>query len=130
MNEKETTSESRDSETGYLLTYLQSHDALCPLCKYNLRNLTMPRCPECGREIKLTVGLTEPHLRWFVFLVVALSLAACAGILSSVILLDDVVRHRGLAVRDTFPVHFVLFGSVASIVPAALCISRFRQVLC
>jgi hypothetical protein len=23
-------------------------DLLCPLCKYNLRHLTIPRCPECG----------------------------------------------------------------------------------
>lgn len=24
------------------------HDVLCPLCEYNLRGLTEPRCPECG----------------------------------------------------------------------------------
>jgi hypothetical protein len=24
------------------------HDVLCPLCDYNLRGLTDPRCPECG----------------------------------------------------------------------------------
>jgi hypothetical protein len=26
----------------------RSSDLLCPLCKYNLRHLTSPRCPECG----------------------------------------------------------------------------------
>jgi hypothetical protein len=26
----------------------RSTDLLCPLCKYNLRHLTTPRCPECG----------------------------------------------------------------------------------
>jgi hypothetical protein len=26
----------------------QSEDVLCPLCEYNLRGLSEPRCPECG----------------------------------------------------------------------------------
>jgi hypothetical protein len=26
----------------------QREDLLCPLCEYNLRGLTDPRCPECG----------------------------------------------------------------------------------
>jgi hypothetical protein len=25
-------------------------DAFCPLCNYNLRGLTEPRCPECGHR--------------------------------------------------------------------------------
>jgi len=45
-------------ETAFLLNYLQTHDAACPLCQYNLRNLTVPLCPECGRGVKLMVGLT------------------------------------------------------------------------
>jgi hypothetical protein len=56
-------SDAAAGETAFLLEYLRTHDAFCPLCKYNLRNLTQARCPECGREIRLTVGLTEPHLR-------------------------------------------------------------------
>lgn len=43
----------------YLITYLREHEDNCPLCGYNLRGLTRPVCPECGRGIVLTVGLQD-----------------------------------------------------------------------
>ena len=62
-----------------LLKYLETHDAACPLCKYNLRNLTVPRCPECGKEIKLMVGLVEQNIAPFVCFTMALVLPAGLG---------------------------------------------------
>lgn len=70
-----------------LLAFLQSHDIPCPLCKYNLRNLTHPRCPECGRDLKLTVGLTEPVLWRYVLFLTALLLPAGVGLLLWAVLL-------------------------------------------
>ena len=40
--------------------YLRERDVLCPLCGYNLRNLTSPRCPECGERVELHIKLAEP----------------------------------------------------------------------
>ena len=48
--------EPAENETESLLRFLQGRDHACPKCDYNLRNLTRPICPECGEELKLTVG--------------------------------------------------------------------------
>jgi len=69
------------SEEALLLVFLREHDAACPLCKYNLRHLTRPRCPECGRELKLTVGMVEPFLAAWIMLTVGVSAASGIGVL-------------------------------------------------
>src|SRR4051812_9296702 len=38
------------------------HDVRCPLCDYNLRGLTDPRCPECGHRFDWAV-VTDPNRR-------------------------------------------------------------------
>jgi rubredoxin len=37
-----------------------SHDVTCPLCGYNLRGLTNPRCPECGARFDWP-DVIDPH---------------------------------------------------------------------
>jgi hypothetical protein len=59
------------TDEQFLLQFIQAHDVACPVCKYNLRALTVPRCPECGRALKLTVGTIEPYLTAWITLVVA-----------------------------------------------------------
>jgi hypothetical protein len=61
-----------------LLDFLRERDVPCPLCRYNLRALTTPRCPECGRELRLSVGLVEP--RQGAWLTGQIALTAAAGI--------------------------------------------------
>ena len=39
-----------------------THDVLCPLCDYNLRGLTEPRCPECGAGFDWS-NVTDPQKR-------------------------------------------------------------------
>jgi hypothetical protein len=51
-------------EVARLLEYLRERDVPCPLCNYNLRNLTRPQCPECRQDLTLTVGVTRPRLLW------------------------------------------------------------------
>src|SRR3954470_8548137 len=38
------------------------HEVRCPLCEYNLRGLTDPRCPECGHRFDWAV-VTDPSRR-------------------------------------------------------------------
>ncbi len=45
-----------------LIVYLQDHDANCPTCGYHLNHLTSARCPECGSELILGVGVGMPIL--------------------------------------------------------------------
>ena len=39
-----------------------AHDVCCPLCDYNLRGLSDPRCPECGHRFDWAV-VTDPAKR-------------------------------------------------------------------
>ena len=52
-------------EHTLLRSFLHKRDALCPMCGYNLRNLTSGTCPECGQRVALRVG--TPDLRFGVF---------------------------------------------------------------
>ena len=72
--------DSATDDQALLITWLSTHDAPCPACKYNLRNLTVPRCPECGRPLSLAVTVIEPYLRTWIALIVLLCLNAGPGI--------------------------------------------------
>jgi hypothetical protein len=61
-----------------LIEFLRERDMACPLCQYNLRGLMSPRCPECGRDLELRVGLSEP--RQGAWLTAQIALTAMAGI--------------------------------------------------
>lgn len=63
----------RESRLEFLRTFLAERDLPCPLCGYNLRALTADRCPECGSEVEITVGLTEPRIAAFIAGVVGLA---------------------------------------------------------
>ena len=49
-----------------LLDFLRERDVACPLCGYNLRDLTCGQCPECRHPLALTVGIHNFHIMWFV----------------------------------------------------------------
>ena len=65
----------------FLVEFLRGRDQFCPLCKYNLRDLTSPRCPECGRTIELTVGMTEPYMALWITTTVFLLMVAGLGVM-------------------------------------------------
>ncbi len=54
-----------DADT-LLLEFLRARDAACPLCGYNLRNLSTTACPECREPLSLSVGFRKPRFGWFV----------------------------------------------------------------
>jgi hypothetical protein len=64
-----------------LLDFLRDRDVACPLCRYNLRALTSARCPECGRELRLAIGLVEPRQGAWLTGQIALTAAAGIGLL-------------------------------------------------
>ena len=63
-------------QTELLQALLRDTDIPCPLCSYNLRNLTGSRCPECGGALKLQVGLAEPRLGAYITLLTG----CCVGL--------------------------------------------------
>ena len=70
---------ARDDEHAFLW-YVRDRDAACPLCGYNVRGLNTNRCPECGRELRLTLGLVEVNQAAWVTLVVVLCASGGFGL--------------------------------------------------
>ncbi len=70
------------SDEVALVDYLRGRDVACPLCNYNVRGLTSNRCPECGRELELTVGLVEPRIGAWVTCLVAVTAAGGMGLMA------------------------------------------------
>jgi len=81
--------EQSDPDTDALVEFLRGRDAWCPACRYNLRGLTSPRCPECGRELKLSVGVTEPFLRAWIMLAVSTFASSALGVFMAWILFRE-----------------------------------------
>lgn len=51
--------------TVLLTQFLAGHDTPCPVCRYNLRDLTGDRCPECGATLQLSVGSVQARFGVF-----------------------------------------------------------------
>jgi hypothetical protein len=73
-------SPARWTREQQLLHYIAERDVPCPLCGYNLRALTVPRCPECGREITLVIRAVNLCPRAWVALTVSLLASAGLGL--------------------------------------------------
>jgi len=51
-------------ETALLLEFVHERDVACPRCRYNLRNLLSPTCPECEEPLRLHVTAYKSGLGW------------------------------------------------------------------
>jgi hypothetical protein len=78
-----------DPDVQALIEFLRERDAWCPACRYNLRGLTTPRCPECGRELRLSVGVTEPFLRAWITLAVSAFASSALGVFMAWVLFRE-----------------------------------------
>lgn len=72
-----------------LIDFLRERDVECPLCGYNLRQLQSARCPECGRELELRVGLAEPRQGAWLMAQIAVT---CAGGIGLIALLSCILH--------------------------------------
>lgn len=83
-------------DVARLLAFLRGRDVLCPVCRYNLRDLTRPECPECRQGLALTVGVTQPQFLWFLLAVAPCMFSAIAAILLLVPMTLQVVMGGGM----------------------------------
>ncbi len=74
-------------DADLLTAYLSERDEPCPLCGYNLRNLTSNRCPECGDFIRLSIVSIEPRLAAYITTLVACCLGFGGGTLFGIVVL-------------------------------------------
>jgi len=65
-----------------LLAYLAEHEASCPVCGYNVHRITVPRCPECGRGLRLRLRTSDGFSRtWLITLMCAGVSAGIGGVM-------------------------------------------------
>jgi len=76
-----------DTQDDLLRRFLAGRNVPCPRCGYDLRDLTSGRCPECGDEVELHVGLVEPRMGAYIVTFGALCLGFGASSLLGVFLL-------------------------------------------
>ena len=88
--------DSRDA-TSILLEFLRERDVLCPVCGYNLRNLTRPQCPECRKDLVLAVGLKKPRFGWFLVTITPGLFSGIAAGLLLIPLIGQMVLGGGVA---------------------------------
>jgi hypothetical protein len=60
-------------------SYLAERDEACPGCGYNLRGAQEPVCPECGREIRISIARGDAGRAWLLLLLVALGWVVIMG---------------------------------------------------
>jgi hypothetical protein len=114
---------SPNADAAVLIDWLRDRDIPCPLCGYNLRHLTTPRCPECGQELCLAVAAVEPFLKAWITLAASAAASAGIGILLLLVIL-----------REGWPGGNHPFGDLGiclflGMIPVAVIIFRIRRRL-
>ena len=79
-------------DVARLFDHLRGRDVPCPMCRYNLRDLTRPQCPECRHDLLLTVGVTRPRFLWFL---AAVAPCAFSGIAAGLLLIPMILQPLG-----------------------------------
>ena len=76
-----------------LLDFVRGRDIECPLCGYNLRDLTKTTCPECKHSLEMCVGVQRPPLVPFVLAIApGIFGGLCAAVLAVIILVNFLVN--------------------------------------
>jgi hypothetical protein len=105
-----------------LLEYVRDRDAPCPLCGYNLRDLSTPTCPECREELSLTVGSRKPRFGW---LLVTVTPGIFSGISAALLLIPLIISTFSRNGPVQWPLWSVdAFGWLSGL--AALVLVRYR----
>ena len=115
-----------ETERAWLVEFLRDRDVPCPLCGYNLRRLDSARCPECGREIRLSVNLAEPYLRGWLTTVIALCASAGVGM---IVLMVSVQEGLPPMTRRYASLTISLYAFMASIPLAVWAIAARKRFL-
>ena len=118
---------SLPDDNALLLAWLSTHDAPCPACKYNLRNLTVPRCPECGRPLSLAITTAQPFLRTWIATVLFLCSNAFPSVYFWISITHDLLQQRHVFFPDEWRFRFLTIFYLAA-TPLAVASLFLRQL--
>lgn len=118
--------ESHQRDTQRLIDFLQDREAHCPFCAYDLRNHTSDVCPECGQQLRLTIGAPLVRFGWFI---AAATPSVFSGIAAGVMTIL-IITVRALGATGLPPLFYLLatIGYSSGAVALALIVWRYRFV--
>lgn len=104
------------NESELLTEFLGGADAECDACGQGLRGISQPRCPECGRELRLAVSAKQHTLAPWLFAIVSLALGAGFDGVGAILICVRLIlaKPTGSAV----PVYVYLFPATFALVSA------------
>ena len=103
------------TEPELLLQFVSERDTPCPVCGYNLRAATSPRCSECGRALLLAVAVDEKvHLPW------TLAVIACASTVFFSLILAAQLQGGVIFTRWDWAMALISFGMSIAVIPLLL----------
>jgi hypothetical protein len=105
-----------------LRDFLQENDAPCPVCGYNLRQLTGNVCPECGQPFKLQVGAVHVQFGQFLLFLSPMLMTAGVGLFFA-----GVILFNGAPPRNLWGVWALMFAGIVE-APATILVYRYRTL--
>ncbi|MBN2445544.1 MAG: hypothetical protein JXO22_02385 [Phycisphaerae bacterium] len=114
MADKQDSQPDTHDRVTELLEFVSDRDAWCPLCGYNVRALTEARCPECGQELVLTVGVRDLSIIWLIVTLVPTMFSGIAAALLSVPMIVTLIMTPAMSAPWGFYV-LVSFGWASGI---------------
>lgn len=106
-----------------LLQFVTERDATCPLCGYNVRNLTRPVCPECRQRLELRVGVAQISIGWYLAALIPCAFSGIAAVLLTAMIVASVL---GGGHPPPFLYVTLVFGWLSGIVGGLLIANRLR----
>ncbi len=90
-----------------LALFLSRHDVACPGCGYNLRGVTLGKCPECAKPIELWIRGEEPKRTAYMTGLIAISAGVGfhALLLAWIAWMRMIQRRGGPRLWEIWPVY-------------------------
>ena len=112
-----------EQQDDLLLAFLRGRNVRCPVCKYNLRDATQSKCPECGKRLSLSVSVTDLSVQAWALLTFVTCLVAGPGIL----MIAYLIFFMHDIPSDLPAWSYLVMGFFALSVPTAVLLLVFRN---
>lgn len=102
--------QQKSAGSAFLAQFLRDSHAVCPVCRYSLRDCQSDKCPECGAALMLGVLAQSPSRPWWFAAVFGSALATFICLL---LLTSELWNHVGPILHDPSILTQVKSGNVS-----------------